>query len=166
MSSLSLWYKRHTSAINLALVVVIIVLLALMAAPYLVARTAQSSGDMNMSMGMMQQLYPLDTTGAAIPTVSFTLTAGAPDGWYLHITTTNFIWDPAHINGAPLPDDGHAHLYIDGTLYVILGPWYHIDPSAMPPGKHTVTVSLNANDHSEFADGGKGIEFTQTFYTY
>jgi hypothetical protein len=104
----------------------------------------------------------LASTTAPVPTVSFAIVKDALDGWDLHIDTTNFTWTPQLINQAPIADQGHAHLYIDGELTVLFGPWYHIDGSALPPGKHIITVSLNANDHSIFVADGHNIQSTQT----
>jgi len=104
----------------------------------------------------------LASTTAPIPTVSFTIVKDTLDGWDLHVDTTNFTWTPQNINQAPVADQGHAHLYIDGVLTVLLGPWYHINGDVLPPGRHTVTVSLNANDHSVFSADGRNIQETQT----
>ncbi|MDR3558380.1 MAG: hypothetical protein P4L61_02510 [Candidatus Pacebacteria bacterium] len=175
----------------------IIVLLALLIAPYLAARTLTAqqtdkpSGmvmkafyigplqamatsaammDMNMQNGVNMNtattsLVPagiLASTTALVPTVSFTIVKDALDGWDLHVTTANFTWTPQNINQAPIADEGHAHLYIDGALTVLLAPWYHVNSNVLPPGKHTVTVSLNANDHSVFSTDGQNIQETQT----
>jgi hypothetical protein len=148
---------------------VIIVLFALLIAPYLVTRasSANNAGSMEgMSAGMMQKLYPLDNTNAAIPTVAFILAKDSLDGWNLHVITTNFTFTPQNIGQAPVADEGHVHLYIDGKLTVVMSEWFHIDSSAMAAGKHAVTVSLNANDHSAFANEGTPIESTQTIYVY
>lgn len=144
--------------------VIIVILIALLAAPYLVNRPA--APEMTSMGAMMQKMFPLDNAAAPVPTVSFTLTQGAPDGWYLHIITTNFTFTPEKINTAPVADEGHAHLYIDGKLTVVMGPWFHIPGDAVSPGKHTVMVSLNANDHSVFANNGQPIEAMQTLYSY
>jgi hypothetical protein len=180
-----------------ALSLAVIVLLALLAVPYLVTRTstaqqtdmppgmvmksfyigplqavATDTASMNanvtngMNMGTATTMTVPDgilaSTTAPVPTVSFTIAKDALDGWDLHVLTTNFTWTPQNINQAPIADQGHAHLYIDGVLTVLLGPWYHIDGSVLPPGKHTITVSLNANDHSVFSARGKAVQETQT----
>jgi len=115
--------------------------------------------------GMVMKTFDIPT-GIPIPTIDFTIVKDTLDGYDLHITTTNFTFTPQNINQAPIADQGHVHLYIDNTLVVLLAPWYHIDSSALPSGKHTITVSLNANDHSLFTFQGKPIEATQTLYTY
>ena len=147
------------------LTAIIFILLAIIVAPYFHPAPAplpsSSMTDMtNPAMpGMVMASYPLDSvdTEKTVPTVSFTLTKdGANDGWNLHILTTNFTFTPQNENTAPVANEGHAHLYIDGKLSVVYGPWYHVD--ALAPGEHTVTVSLNANDHSIFTYKGVKIQ--------
>jgi hypothetical protein len=121
-----------------------------------------SAMDMNMATTSVVPAGILASTTAPIPTVSFTVVKDTLDGWDLHIMTTNFTFTPLNINQAPIADEGHAHLYIDGNLTVLLGPWYHIDGAILPPGKHTITVSLTANDHSVFSANGQPIQQTQT----
>ena len=75
----------------------------------------------------------------------------------------DFAWTPENINQAPIADQGHAHLYIDGNLTVLFGPWYHIDGAVLLPDFIRLLFSLNANDHSVFSANGKNIQQTQTF---
>ncbi|HUD03936.1 MAG TPA: hypothetical protein VMR73_00390, partial [Candidatus Paceibacterota bacterium] len=143
----------------------VIVLLALLVAPYLVTHN-QSVENMQMASmpGMVMKTFDI-ASSTPTPTIGFMLTKDTLDGYDLHITTTNFTFTPQNINQAPVADQGHVHLYIDTTLTVLLGPWYHIPSTMLPPGKHTITVSLNANDHSLFTFQGKPIQATQTLYT-
>jgi hypothetical protein len=113
-----------------------------------------------MSPAMMQKFTDIPA-GDAVPTVDFTLTKDAVGGYDLHIITTNFSFTPELINTAPIIGQGHAHLYIDGQLTILLAPWYHID--SLAPGLHTIAVSLNANDHSAFAVNGQSIQVTKRF---
>ena len=160
--------KPSKDTIIKLLTVAVIVLGAIVIAPHFHPAPApllsSSMTDMtNPAMpGMVMASFPLDAadTPATVPTVSFTLTKdSANDGWNLHILTTNFAFTPENENGKPVPNEGHAHLYIDGALSVVYGPWYHID--SLSPGTHTVTVSLNANDHSIFTANGVKIQQVQ-----
>ena len=122
-----------------------------------------SSTDMtNPSMaGMMLKTFPLDSidSSTTVPTVSFNISKDPNDGWNLHIITTNFTFTPQNVNLAPVANEGHAHLYVDGNLIVVYGPWFHIDD--LSAGTHTITVSLAANDHSLFTYNGAKIQATQ-----
>ena len=150
--------------------IVVIILAASIIAPYFhpapkpVVLPSSSMTDMtNPAMpGMVMKSFPLDAvdTDATVPTVHFVLTKDALDGWNLHITTTNFTFTPEKENQAPVANEGHAHLYINGVLTVVYSPWFHID--SLPAGTDTVTVSLNANDHSIFTYKGIKVQEVQT----
>ncbi len=144
------------------LVLVIIILLAIIITPYLTAPKPASMGPGAMApMGMMVKTYNLKPTDP-VPTVDFQITEDpvAMGGWDIHITTTNFTWTPQNVNQAVVLDQGHAHLYIDGNLFVVYGPWYHtID---LTKGPHTIVVALAANDHTIFALNGNYIEKEKT----
>jgi hypothetical protein len=139
---------------------VIIVLAAIILEPFIIARPQAASTMQGMSPAMMQKFTDIPA-GTPVPTVDFTITKDAVGGYDLHVVTTNFLFTPELINTAAIPDQGHAHLYIDGALTIVLAPWYHIN--SLAPGIHTIAVSLNANDHSVFAVSGKDIEVTKQF---
>ena len=96
---------------------------------------------------------PVDLpSGADAPTLSAVLLKDAKSGWNLHIQTTNFRFTPEDVNGANVPGEGHAHVYVDGRKIARhYGPWLHIE--TLPEGA-TVIVELNANDHAPLSVGG------------
>ncbi len=146
------------------LIIVVVILAAVIIAPYFHQKSAplpsSSMTDMtNPEMpGMVMASYPLDAadTDTTVPTVHAVITKDEHDGWNLHILTTNFTFTPELEDQAPAPNAGHAHLYIDGVLSVVYGPWYHFND--LSPGAHTITVSLNANDHSIFTYKGVKVQ--------
>lgn len=91
------------------------------------------------------------------PTVTLSASADTKEGWNLHIVTTNFTFTPEQAGGANVPGTGHAHVYVDGVkVGRAYGSWYYL--GALPEGKHTITVSLNTNDHMDYVSSGKAIE--------
>lgn len=95
-----------------------------------------------------------------VPAVDFTIAADSMSGWNIHIQTDNFRFTPEQINADAVSNEGHAHLYIDGLKIARLyGPWYHL--KKLTPGEHTLRISLNANDHSEWSHQGKAIAKSQ-----
>lgn len=91
-------------------------------------------------------------TGTEAPTVKLHVTADAKSGFNLMIQTTNWTWAPEKVNTDPVPNEGHAHLYVDGVkLGRLYGPHYHL--TGLKPGQHDIRVTLNANDHSDYAVG-------------
>jgi len=111
--------------------------------------------------GMMLKTYEVPA-GYRTPTVDFTITKDPTSmgGWDVHITTTNFTFTPQNVNSAPVPDQGHVHLYVDNTLYVVYGPWYHLDD--LSAGTHVITVALAQNDHSIYTKNGQDIQIQKT----
>jgi len=81
-------------------------------------------------------------------TPSLTLTAyrDAMAGWNLHIEPVHFVFAPDQVNEANVVGKGHAHLYVNGKKITRLyASWYYLNN--LHPGIHSVTVSLNANNH-------------------
>ena len=96
-------------------------------------------------------------------TVAIRLHKDAMSGWNLEVRTRNFRWAPQRVNGKHRPGEGHAHLYIDGQKITRLyGPWYYLKADLLPPGKHTVRVTLNGNDHGDYVRKGKVVAATKT----
>ncbi|MEM6618664.1 MAG: hypothetical protein AAF631_05105 [Pseudomonadota bacterium] len=96
---------------------------------------------------------PLDLpAGPGAPRLDAHLMKDANAGFNLHVLTHNFAFAPTAVNGANVPGQGHAHVYVNGKkVSRLYSPWLHIE--ALPPGA-TVTVELNANDHSPISVGG------------
>lgn len=79
----------------------------------------------------------------------------------LHIGVSGFTFDPEGVNGAHVPGHGHAHVYVNGVKQPrAYGPWVQLH--ALPKGTHDIRVTLNANDHSQYAISGQPVEATAT----
>ena len=97
-----------------------------------------------------------DVTGP-VPQIRLSLHPDGPQSRNLHIEITNFTFAPEAVNGPHVPGQGHAHIYLNGTKIArTYGPWFQLD--ALPPGRHDIRVTLNANDHSQLAINGTPIE--------
>ena len=98
-----------------------------------------------------------ETSGyEAIPTIKLDVIKDTASGWNLHLITENFTFTPENIDQKVDKPEGHAHVYVDDKKIArIYGSWYHL--SGLTPGPHTIRVSLNANDHSEFVLNGEPI---------
>lgn len=100
---------------------------------------------------------PVDASGwPAAPAITMTAFKDLESGWNLHIMPSNFTFAPTRVNMASASGEGHAHLYINGEKVTRLySEWYYIDQ--LPPGMHTVTVTLNANDHGPLTLNGEPV---------
>ncbi|MEV7615620.1 hypothetical protein [Streptomyces sp. NPDC089799] len=102
-----------------------------------------------------------EVPAAGAPEVRLSLRADTEDGWNLQLAVQNFRFTPDSTGGAALPGTGHAHLELDGRkLARLYGPWYHLPAAQVPPGPHTLTVRLYADDHTAWAVAGKPVEAT------
>ncbi|MEO1399901.1 MAG: hypothetical protein AAFV72_01450 [Cyanobacteria bacterium J06635_1] len=95
--------------------------------------------------------------GEPVPTVDLTITPDPVGGWNLQVETANFAFVPAQVNQKSIPNEGHAHLYINGEKITRLYSEWHYLPS-LPPGEHEIMVSLNANGHEALTHKGNHIE--------
>ncbi|MEM8775721.1 MAG: hypothetical protein AAGF53_11855 [Pseudomonadota bacterium] len=99
----------------------------------------------------------LDVDPASAPKITIDVTKDAKSGWNVIIETQNFRFTPEAVNGDNVPNEGHAHIYVNGEKQARLyGNAYHL--ADLPSGEHEISVSLNANDHSTLAIEGKPIE--------
>lgn len=98
----------------------------------------------------------------SMPSVAVTLHADALSGYNLEITPQNFTFAPQHVNGAVVPNEGHAHVMVNGVKFArVYDTWFHIPGETFREGENEVLVTLNANDHSELEHNGARIEASQ-----
>lgn len=94
--------------------------------------------------------------GEPVPTIELAASEDPVSGWNLQLITTNFEFAPHRAGREVVLGEGHAHLYVDGEKRDrIYGPWYHLRD--LTPGRHTIEVTLNSNDHAAYQVGGKTI---------
>ena len=90
------------------------------------------------------------------PEFTSAVTKDALAGWNVSVTTRNFAFAPEMVNQANVPQRGHSHLYVNGQKIARLyGPAFHI--ADLPEGRNVVSISLNANDHSDLVLNGQPI---------
>lgn len=91
------------------------------------------------------------------PAVSLIVYPDAKRGWNLQVKVSNFKFAPERVNTKSNTLEGHAHLYVDGKkLTRLYGSWYYLE--SLSPGKHKISVTLNANGHEDLTYKGKAIE--------
>jgi hypothetical protein len=90
------------------------------------------------------------------PGVTLKVTKDAVAGWNIFLETENFRFAPENVNKQTLPNEGHAHLYVDGEKVARLyGPWFHL--GKLSPGQHAIQVTLNANNHDTLVLHGRPV---------
>lgn len=115
--------------------------------------------DMNMSD---HQHPPRNVTAdAPIPSVSHLVFPDVMGGYNVQILPRNFTFTPAAINREVRGNEGHAHIYVNGVKIArVYGSWFHLPSTLFQPGDNEVHVTLNANDHSEWAINNEPISST------
>jgi hypothetical protein len=84
--------------------------------------------------------------GQPVPYVDLVVNKDPVKGWNLQIQLDNFAMTPENINQANQPNEGHAHLYVNGEqVSRVYSNWYHL-PS-LPSGSNEIKVTLNSNSH-------------------
>lgn len=105
--------------------------------------------------------------GTPVPTITHLVFPDDKDGYNIQILTENFTFSPSMINREPAENEGHAHLYVNGQkVQRVYGHWVHLPSDALVPGANAVRVTLNANDHSEWAFQGVAISSTVIVFNH
>ena len=92
------------------------------------------------------------------PSARIELEADPVDGFNLFLATENFTFTPEAVNRELVPNEGHAHLYLNGKKAARLySPWRHLPGTLFNEGVNRVEVVLNANDHSTWGLAGEPI---------
>jgi len=94
--------------------------------------------------------------GETVPSITLDVQT-ARDGYRVKIETRNFeFFQPEADRSEHVPGQGHAHLYLNGLK---LQRMYDrsADIGALPPGSHTVRVTLNTNDHKTYIVDGEPV---------
>jgi hypothetical protein len=96
--------------------------------------------------------------GHEAPSVKITVTKDPSNSWLLKVHTEDFTFTPEKAgSNAPSYHEGHAHIYINGEkINRLYGEYYHL--GELKPGKNTIKVTLNSNNHGTLFYAGKAIE--------
>ena len=98
--------------------------------------------------------------GQPVPDVDLIVHQDPVNGWNLEIQLDNFAFAPESINETSQPNEGHAHLHINGEKVTrIYGNWYHLPE--LPTGSNELSIYLNTNNHEYLMYQGNAIEDTE-----
>lgn len=96
------------------------------------------------------------SANSPIPKIEIIAEKDPVKGWNLHLITTNFKFAPELISQESSPNQGHAHLYINGEKITrIYSNWYYI--LDLPKGNNEIKITLNTNQHENLVYEGKII---------
>lgn len=122
------------------------------------ARLATAAPQGGMAHAMPGHAASLDLAADQAPVLALNVQP-EPKGWSLALDLRNLTLTARGADGPHKPGAGHGHLYLNGLkLQRMYEPSAFI--GALPPGPHTIRVTLNTNDHRPFAVNGEPIEAT------
>ncbi len=76
--------------------------------------------------------------------------------WQVTVETVDFSFEKDMADGPHVPGTGHGHLYLNGLkLQRLYSNTARI--GALPQGTHTLTVTLNTNDHRAYVVGDRPV---------
>jgi hypothetical protein len=150
--------KKAEKKQNDLIVIMILSLILGLGGGYLIGSSvADTSKDSSNQTTMHMDHSKYEVTAEQAPTVSLSVEEDAKSGYNIKIMTTNFTFTPENVNGENVVGEGHAHLYVgDEKIGRVYGNYYHYNGSF--EGTKTFRVTLNTNDHSDYAVDGVVIE--------
>jgi hypothetical protein len=102
-----------------------------------------------------------DVADGDAPSLDFDIEPDDHGGWNIRINADGFEFTPEEVSGDAVGGQGHAHVYVDDTKFSrIYSEYFYLPASAVPEGEHTVMITLNADDHSVWANGGEPVAAT------
>jgi hypothetical protein len=101
-------------------------------------------------------VQPIELAGGKVPRLALTANPDRMGGFNLRVRMANFRLAPQHTGGAPVPGEGHLHLYVDGAKHTRLyGTWFYLD--GLAPGEHALRVEAVANNHAPYHHDGEPV---------
>lgn len=116
--------------------------------------------DMSADTAVSHGAHPMKEIeqGKPIPTVAIEAIRDSKDGYNIHVITTNYTFTPETVGGTARANTGHAHLYVnDVKVARLYGSWFNLGNASLATGENRIKVTLNADDHSEWARDGEHI---------
>lgn len=93
-----------------------------------------------------------------LPSAKMTLQPDTMGGYNLQVELTNFTLTPQDAGSAPKANEGHMHIYINGTkVGRMYGEWMYLKADLFSKEANQIDVTLNANDHTDWMHEGKHI---------
>lgn len=92
-----------------------------------------------------------------VPSIALMVTPDAKAGYNLALEVDNFTFAPQNVNQPHQPNEGHAHIYVNGEkLARLYGRHYHL--ATLPVGMNHIEVTLNSNTHDTLTHNDTPIQ--------
>lgn len=147
------WHKSPWMR-SLFAVINFIILFVVMAYPYQLMANKAYAKSIEAQSKMVHPQFEVPA-GTPAPEVMIHATKDTTGGWNLHFMTKNFTFTPELAGQPDVMGEGHGHLYVNGKKVArVYGNWFHLN---VEKGVNKVKVSLNTNQHKDYAVDGKVI---------
>lgn len=99
---------------------------------------------------------------ADVPSVEIEVTKDETSGYNIKLALENYKFTPNKVGSDPIDNEGHAHLYINGKKVMrVYSTSFYLPDYLLAEGENDITVTLNANDHSDWTVNGEHISASQ-----
>jgi hypothetical protein len=86
-----------------------------------------------------------------------------PTHFNIRIQPDGVTFAPESVSSDHVMGEGHAHVFVnDVKISRAYNEWYHLP--RLDPGNHTIKVTLNTNDHREYAVNGETINAVENVH--
>lgn len=96
--------------------------------------------------------------GRPVPKMRVRVFPDRMDGFNVFLETRDFLFTPQDAGSESIPNQGHAHLYINGRKIArMYSPWHHLPAASLREGINRLEVEFSTNDHSVWSVAGQPI---------
>lgn len=96
--------------------------------------------------------------GHPVPKMRVRVFPDRMDGFNVFLETRDFLFTPQDAGSEAVPNQGHAHLYINGRKIArMYSPWHHLPAASLREGMNRLEVEFSSNDHSVWSVAGQPI---------
>lgn len=96
--------------------------------------------------------------GRPVPYMRVRVFPDRMDGFNVFLETRDFLFTPQDAGAEAVPNQGHAHLYINGQKIArMYAPWHHLPAASLRKGINRLEVEFSSNDHSVWSVAGQPV---------
>lgn len=96
--------------------------------------------------------------GQSVPKMQVWIFPDRMDGFNVFLETRDFLFTPQDAGSEAVPNQGHAHLYINGRKVArMYSPWHHLPAASLREGINRLEVEFSSNDHSVWSVAGQPV---------
>lgn len=96
--------------------------------------------------------------GYPVPKMRVRVLPDRMDGFNVFLESRDFLFTPQHTGAEAVPNQGHAHLYVNGQKIArMYSPWHHLPAASLREGINRLEVEFSTNDHAVWSVAGQPV---------